>query len=59
MSIPERLRTMEAIWDSLLHEDAEIASPDWHGDVLTERKKKIEEGTATFLSIREFKSRGD
>jgi len=57
MSIPERLRTMEAIWDSLLYEDVEISSPDWHRNVLAERKKKIDEGTAEFLSIEEVKER--
>ncbi|MCB2263176.1 MAG: addiction module protein [Candidatus Thiosymbion ectosymbiont of Robbea hypermnestra] len=54
MSLPERLRTMEALWDSLSHDDAQIPSPDWHGDTLSERKKKITEGTAQFLSIREI-----
>ena len=30
MSRIERLQTMEAIWDSLIHEDSEIESSDWH-----------------------------
>lgn len=56
MSLPERLRAMEALWDSLSHDDTEIPSPDWHGDILSERKKKITEGTAQFLSIQEVKA---
>jgi len=51
MSIPERLRTMDAIWDSLLYDNAEIPSPKWHGDVLAERKKTIDEGKAEFGSF--------
>jgi len=55
MSISERLRTMEAIWDSLLYDNAEIPSPEWHKNVLAERKKTIDEGSARFLSIDEVK----
>jgi len=57
MSISERIRTMEAIWDSLLYDDAHIPSPEWHGNVLVERMKKIDEGSVRFLSIEEVKER--
>ena len=57
MSISERIRTMEAIWDSLLYDNAEMPSPEWHGDVLAERKRKIDEGSARFLTIKEVKQR--
>jgi len=57
MSKIERLQTMEAIWDSLIHEEPEIESPEWHGDILAGRKTKIEDGTAEFLSIEEVKSK--
>ena len=36
----ERLRAMEALWDSLLDEKSEIESPEWHQDILEERKKR-------------------
>lgn len=42
MSISERIRTMEAIWDSLLYDNADIPSPEWHGNILAERKRKID-----------------
>jgi putative addiction module component (TIGR02574 family) len=51
MSRTERLAAMEALWDSLLGERAEIESPDWHRDVLEERKQKIEAGKAEFISL--------
>lgn len=57
MSISERIRTMEAIWDSLLYDDAHMPSPAWHGNILAERKKKIDEGSAKFLSVEEVKER--
>jgi putative addiction module component (TIGR02574 family) len=55
MSVEERLQTMEAIWDSLLHEDIEIESPDWHNDVLKDRRKAIEDGSAKLISLDELK----
>lgn len=57
MSNPERLRTMEALWDALCHDSDEPQSPAWHGDVLSERKQRIESGEAIFLSIEEARKR--
>ena len=53
----EKLQTMEAIWDSLIHEGESIESPEWHRDILENRKKKIEEGKAVFYSIEELRSK--
>ncbi len=57
MSIIERLQTMEAIWDTLLYDETEIESPEWHQDILEERRRKIESGSAKFLSVAELKER--
>ena len=57
MSKLERLQTMEALWDSLIHETPEIESPEWHRDILADRKRKIEEGKAEFISVEELRSR--
>ena len=48
MSVEEKIQTMESLWDSLLHENSEIASPDWHGEVLAEREVAIERGDVHF-----------
>jgi len=48
---------MEAIWDSLIHEESRIESPEWHRDILASRKKKIEEGKAVFQSVEELRSK--
>jgi hypothetical protein len=55
MSTVERLRAMEELWDALCHEDQEIDSPAWHGDILEDRRKKIETGKAEFISIKDLK----
>jgi len=56
MSRVERLKTMEALWDSLVEEDAEIESPDWHRDILEERKRRIESGKAEFISLEKLRA---
>ena len=57
MSKNERLRAMEELWDSLLRDEDEIESPQWHQDVLNARSKKIENGDAEFLSLDELRER--
>lgn len=57
MSVLERLKTMEALWDSLTREPAVIKSPKWHEEMLTDRKEKIESGNADFISLEELKSK--
>ena len=56
MSRTERLAAIEALWDSLLDEESEIASPEWHWDVLEERKRKIENGQAEFISLAKLRA---
>ena len=56
MSTPERLQVMESIWDSLLHDEIDIRTPDWHKDILEKRKKIIDEGKAEFISIEKLKA---
>lgn len=59
MSTAERLQTMEALWDELLHEDADIDSPKWHEEVLETRRRKVETGEGEFLSLDELKASRD
>ncbi|WLE97320.1 MAG: addiction module protein [Candidatus Electrothrix communis] len=56
MDTVQRLRLMEKIWDSLLYDEADMESPEWHKDILSARKKKIEEGKAEFVSIKELRA---
>jgi len=53
----ERLQTMEAIWDSLIHEKSDIESPEWHHGILEERKRRIEEGKAEFFLVDELREK--
>ena len=56
MSIKRRLMLIEEIWDSLSNEETEIKSPDWHEDIIKERKNLIKSGKAEYISIKELKN---
>ena len=49
MTTPEKLRLMEALWQDLSGEGTDVASPDWHGDVVLERDRLIESGEESFI----------
>ena len=57
MTVPDKLRLMEALWDELCSREEEIPVPDWHRRVLDERERQIEEGTATFSDWETAKER--
>jgi hypothetical protein len=56
MSSSEKLQTIESLWDSLLDEKTELASPQWHAQVLAARTAKIADGSARFVSIDTLKN---
>jgi len=57
MSVTERLRAMDQLWDSLNRCGDEIPSPDWHQEVLADRKARAQRGEAKFLTLDQLRSR--
>ena len=57
LSKAERLQAVELLWASLSKEQQDIESPEWHGEVLAERKAKVDSGEAQFLSVDQLKER--
>ena len=57
MSVTERLQAIDQLWDSLYPHGDEIPSPDWHGDVLAERKARAQRGEAKFLTLDQLRAR--
>ena len=49
MSIEDKIRTMEDIWEDLIKRADSISSPDWHKSVLEQREKSIKGGKDSFL----------
>lgn len=48
MSIAEKIAMMEELWSDLSSQTLEYASPDWHGQLLAERKRLAESGEIGF-----------
>ncbi len=57
MNAIERLQAMETLWDALLRDRDEVKTPAWHYDVIGERKKRIADGTAEFITLQKLKAR--
>jgi len=56
MSADERLRTMEYLWAAMTRVAAP-EPPEWHGQVLAERRKRVAAGEETFITLEESKRR--
>jgi putative addiction module component (TIGR02574 family) len=57
MSLPDRLRVMERLWDAVCREEGAVSSPDWHRQILTDRKARAESGEARFLTLAQLRKR--
>jgi len=48
MSLPEKMALLEALWEDLSKSPDKLQSPDWHKDVLEERRRRVQSGEDTF-----------
>src|SRR5438094_5787460 len=48
MTIQEKLAAMEFLWEDLSRSPEAIESPEWHKDILDERRHRVANGTAQF-----------
>ncbi len=49
MTLAEKLEVMETLWADLSRRPEDLPSPDWHREVLQERKRSVDEGKLKFL----------
>jgi hypothetical protein len=49
MTLEEKLRAMEALWDDLCRREEAVHVPQWHKDLLDERERLVEQGKARFI----------
>ncbi len=49
MSVSEKLRMMELLWDDLCRTESDIPSPQWHENVLRERENMVRDGSDEFI----------
>ena len=57
MTVADKLRTMEILWEDLCRSSDELHSPSWHSDVLSERDSRVEEGKENVYEWGEAKRR--
>ena len=57
MTTEDKLAAMEQLWEDLCRNPESLPSPAWHGDVLLEREKQVQEGSAKFSAFDEVKDR--
>jgi putative addiction module component (TIGR02574 family) len=57
MTLAERLKAMELLWESISASPDKLPSPAWHGEVLKERLAKVKAGKGSFLTIQQLKAR--
>ena len=57
LSLSDKLLLMERLWDDLSRKPSELASPDWHGDVLAERLAAVQQGKTSFVDWTTAKER--
>jgi hypothetical protein len=56
LTVAEKVRLLEQVWQSLCAQPDSIASPDWHSDVLMERRQRLLDGSATSIPWHEAKA---
>ena len=49
MSLAEKLEAMEVLWADISRRPADLPSPDWHKEILDERRRLVAEGKLKFL----------
>jgi putative addiction module component (TIGR02574 family) len=57
LSVAEKIQILERVWESLCARPGDVSSPDWHREVLEERKRRLEKGKATISSWADAKER--
>jgi hypothetical protein len=49
MTVEEKLRLMDELWEDLSRDPDKIESPEWHRDELKKREARIASGQAKFM----------
>lgn len=57
MSVAEKVQLLESVWQSLCAHPCDVRSPEWHREVLDERRRRLEDGQATISAWPDAKAR--
>jgi small-conductance mechanosensitive channel len=47
MSLSAKMELLEALWDNLSRAPDQVESPEWHKDILEERRQRLQSGEET------------
>jgi hypothetical protein len=59
MTVEEKLRLIEQIWEDLRKKEEDIPVPDWHLEVLRERERLLAEGKTRYIPWEQAKKELD
>lgn len=57
LSVAEKVQLLERVWQSLCARSGDVRSPEWHRDVLEERRRRLADGRATISAWADAKDR--
>jgi len=57
MSVAEKVRLLESVWESLCARPGDVQSPEWHREILEDRRHRLEDGRATVSARADAKAR--
>jgi putative addiction module component (TIGR02574 family) len=57
LSTADKIVLMERLWDDLSRRPADVVSPEWHGDILDDRRAAVLEGRTAFVDWEDAKRR--
>ena len=57
LSVAEKVQLLESVWQSLCAQPCDVRSPEWHRQVLDERRRRLEDGRATISAWSDVKAR--
>jgi hypothetical protein len=56
LTVAEKVRLLEQVWQSLCCQPDALISPEWHANVLVERHQRLLDGSATRIPWNEAKA---
>ena len=57
LSVADKIVLMERLWDDLSRRPSDVPSPNWHADILDERRNAVREGRTAFVDWDDAKQR--
>ena len=57
MTVPQRMETIDRLWESIIDSREDVPSPAWHEEILKERAAKVKSGKAKFYTLEEVRKK--